>query len=197
MLLVLGSTVAQQNKSQRIYQKIDDGIPQAILDAVEIGNPGFKFNEVHEAINKEKKTKTLQKSPVVGKKYYAVHTSSKYTGQSLYKTPKKFKTVVYDANGSLVSSREMKKNTAVPITVLRSMGQAYNGWLLVSTKTVMEETKGVRTVFYELVVKNGKDREKIFFNELGQIVDNRNVGDGNLNVMRENENRQIVKNKKF
>ena len=197
MLLVLGSTVAQQTQNQRIYQKIDDGIPQVILDAIEIGNPGFKFNKEHDEINKEKKRKSPHKMSSVEKNHYAVHTSSKYTGESSNKNSKKIKTVVYDANGSLVSSREIKKNTAVPIIVLRTMGQAYNGWLLVSTKTIMEETRGMRTVFYELVVENGKDREKIFFNEIGQIVDNRKMQDRNLDVMRENENRQIVKNKKF
>lgn len=167
MLLVLGSAVAQQAAKERsIRQEVSENTPQAVLNAVEKDNQGFQFQKeaTEVAVIKDKKLTPEKKN-----KDYTVYTKKKSLNGKSYTT----QTAFYDEDGSLVSSRSVLVNRPMPQLVLRSIGKAYNGWLMVKAKTVIEEQGEMRTVFYDVVVQNGKSKERILLNEAGQIVKSR------------------------
>ncbi|MBW3544287.1 MAG: hypothetical protein KY428_01590, partial [Bacteroidetes bacterium] len=169
MLCIIGSAMAQQSVKQEIlYEEIPVDVPQAVLDAVEKNVQGVRFqNELPVAI-----TKKGERLPVVKQKSlksYKVLTKSSSPDGKTHSS----KTIVYDADGTVVSSRSIHVNKALPIVALRTIGKAYDGWLLLRTRAVIEETGDLHSVVYHVVLKNGKNKERLMLNEAGEIVKNK------------------------
>jgi hypothetical protein len=161
ILMVTGSALAQQTDGQKpIYQKVEADAPQAVLDAVERNNKGFEFKSEEKAV--------ISKL-VESKESYVADVR----GRSLNNKSHTLKRTLYNADGSVISSREELLNHALPKLVLRTIGKEYNGWQLVRTRSVIEEEGDSRKVYYTAVLKNGKSKERIMLNESGQIVKNK------------------------
>lgn len=169
MVCFIGTAMAQQSAKQEIlYEEIPVDVPQAVLDAVEKNVQGVRFqNELPVAI-----TKKGERLPVVKqeslKSYTVLAKSSSPDGRT-----HSSKRIVYDADGAIVSSRSIQINKALPIVALRTIGKAYDGWLVLRTRAVIDETGSARSALYHVVLKNGKNKERIMLNEAGEIVKNR------------------------
>ena len=169
MLLVLGSAMAQQTSNQKpIRQEVAENVPKAVLGAVEKANHGFQFQEELPEVSEEANTIVSHKPEKLKKDYVIFTRSSSLNGRSDRKEK-----AFYNADGSLVSSRTVVRNSALPLHVLRTIGREYNGWLLVKTKAVINDKGADRVMYYKAVVENGKKREKILLDGTGKIVKNK------------------------
>lgn len=173
MLLVLGSTMGQQiEKRKNLYQKVDQDIPSEVLAAIEKDIPGFHVEkEPVLASSKKNENKMLPLQKAELRKTYVVLTKER----SLTTKKSSKKRAYYNAQGICISSSEISRDIALPRIILNTMGREYDGWTLVSNKVTIHEKGALRTVLYELQLKNGKDKERILLNEQGQLVKNRKL----------------------
>jgi hypothetical protein len=173
MLLVAGSALAQQKtKSNLPYKNVEEGVPQAVLTAIEKNNQGFYFqNQKELAVLPKAKIKTKTPRVEVPKAISPeiVYTSRERRASESGKI-RSLKNTYYDANGTIISSREVTFNKALPFVALRTIGENYDGWLLERTRSVIEEKGNMRTVYYSAVVKNGKDRKLLLMNSDGKLI---------------------------
>lgn len=169
MLLVVSTAMAQQTANQKdIRQEVAEDVPLAVLSAVEKNNLGFQFQK-ESPVTAAKESRVVSPKTEKFKRDFLVTTRSSSLNGRSHKKERAF----YQADGSFVSSKTIKKNFALPQRVLNTIGKEYNGWLLVKTKTVVEEKGDVSTVYYKAVLQNGKRRENILLNRAGQIVKNK------------------------
>lgn len=169
MVCIMGSAMAQQSaKKDIVYKEIPVDVPQAVLDAVEKNVQGVRFqNEL--PVAGTKKGKRLSSVKQRSSRSYAVLAKSSSPDGKTHSS----KTIVYDADGTVVSTRSIHVNKALPVVALRTIGKAYEGWLLLKTRAVIEEAGDLRSVIYHVVLKNGKNKERIILNGAGEIVKNR------------------------
>jgi hypothetical protein len=171
MVMVAGGALAQQKtKSNLPYKNVQEGVPQAVLNAIEKNNHGFYFQK-ELAVLPKTKTKTKPPRVEVPK---AISPEIVYTSRERRASQdgkiRSLKNTYYDANGTIISFREVTFNKALPLVALRTLGENYEGWLLERTRAVTEEKDNMRTVYYSAVVKNGKDRKVLLMNADGKLI---------------------------
>lgn len=169
MVCVIGSAMAQQSAKQEIlYEEIPEDVPQAVLDAVEKNVQGVRFqNEMPVATTKKGKRMSPAKQKYLGS--YVVHAQSSSPDGKTHSS----KRMVYDADGAIISSKSIQVNKALPLVALRTIGKAYDGWLVLRTRAIIEETGNERSALYHVVLKNGKNKERLVLNEAGEIIKTR------------------------
>jgi hypothetical protein len=174
LLLILGSAMAQQTeKSKAYHQRVDQDVPQAVLEEIKRQHPDFRLQQKELSVLSKKGTKKNDDQPVnrlESNKIYHVYTLSESVNGI-----RSNKKTVYNTKGDVIASRQITRNKRVPEQVLITMGREYNGWALTGSRIFITEKKGIRTVFYNLSLKNGNEEKNILLNEQGQIVKNKKV----------------------
>ncbi len=194
MLLVLGSTTAQQTKRQKAPLTIMQvNAPKNVLTQVEKHNPGLNF-EKEPVVASTKKEIDRQRAAAENEIDYSDHYTVRTRTHAPNGKSSGEKTSIYSPDGTLISYREVSRNKALPIVALRTIGKKYDGWLLLRTKAVTRFDGTNTTAVYDVVLKNGKNKERVQINEAGEIITNKkNSGEEKLNAQKKNSDRKNVK----
>ena len=76
---------------------------------------------------------------------------------------------VYDANGNLIHSREIIKDTALPEAIRTTIVTDYPGWRITGDKEVIREGDGVHNT-YKVELSKSKERRTLITDEEGQVL---------------------------
>lgn len=166
ILLLTICAVYAQHKNSTIRQKVEEGVPTAVLSAIELNQPGLNFQQLAElspavapVAGKKKNIRKARKTHTAPTLMYLVRT----TGNNYYKKD------LYNQNGELIYSNERIRNTALPLAVRQYIGREYNGWLIKKDVAYRIMNNGTQQKYYKVLVQNGKDKKRLRLTDEGVV----------------------------
>lgn len=167
LLISIGGLHAQK-ANKKIQYQVDENVPLAVLAAIEANQPGLNFQHQQQMAEafmaKESKARK-------GKRINPVNPRGIYQAYQVSSSGKDYKKrELYTKEGKLIYSREMIRNTPLPLAIRQYIGREYNGWLVKRDMVITKVSRdGVKQKFYKVLVQNGKDKKLLRLTEEGLV----------------------------
>ena len=81
---------------------------------------------------------------------------------------------VYDQNGKLMYSKEVIKDTALPVAVRNAVWQKYPGYAIVKDQETIKEGKS-NFIHYRVIIEKGKEKMALAVDASGKILKEKKV----------------------
>ena len=81
---------------------------------------------------------------------------------------------VYDKNGKLKYSKEVIKDTALPVAIRNAVTKKYPGFALISDQETIKEGRS-NFIHYRIIIEKGKEKKALAVNESGKILREKKV----------------------
>ena len=81
---------------------------------------------------------------------------------------------VYDQNGKLKYSKEVIKDTALPIAIRNAVTDKYPGFALISDQETIKEGR-TNFIHYRVIIEKGKEKKALAVNASGKILREKKV----------------------
>jgi hypothetical protein len=81
---------------------------------------------------------------------------------------------VYDQNGKLKYSKEVIKDTALPIAIRNAVTDKYPGFTLISDQETIKEGRS-NFIHYRIIIEKGKEKKAVAVNANGKILREKKV----------------------
>ena len=167
-LLTLGSAMAQIESETVTAQKVKkEEVPTTVVASVEEDFPD-KTVEDFALIP----AKVYQEDWVVSKSEQGVTDESTFDPQ-YYQVEFSGKgesgKAVYNSAGELIHSKEIIKDESLPEAITKKIADQYPDYQITKDKEVIKD--GNKKVdYYQVEIKKGKDKEKLYFSENGEML---------------------------